>query len=145
MYHMIYDKEERNRVKRAMFTVSLAQSSLTKSLRTRMRTVPSSDPDDNVTPSGENATCVTLSLCSLNVFMLVPSFRRQSRTVLSDDADATYRPSGENDAAFTILSWPSSATTRSPLNELQIFNVESLEPERISFPSPENATTQTGP
>ena len=98
-----------------------------KSLQRRICTVPSSDADTRCSPFAVNMTCVALSLCSLNVLTCVPSAFFHSRTVLSHDAVAMYFPSGDVAAAFTVLSWPSSTSSRSPVNESHTHAVVSLD------------------
>ena len=68
-----------------------------------MCTMPSSEPETRYLPSWVNATCVTLSLCSLNVFTCEPSERFQSLIVLSQLAVAMNSWSGEHVAMFTVL------------------------------------------
>ncbi len=72
------------------------------------RTVPSSEADAIVLPSGEKATAWTESLCPSSVCRCVPVVVSQSRTVPSREADAIVLPSGEKATALTQSLCPSS-------------------------------------
>ncbi len=93
----------------------LIQSAYIRNGTGRMHMVPSSEPEDSVAPSGEKATCVTLSLCSLNLTTHDPSLLFHSRTIPSALPEAMYFPLGENDAEVTAPSCSSKERRCSPL------------------------------
>ena len=107
-----------------------------------INTVLSSAPDESVVPSGENATCLTGSLCSVNVPMHDPSLVLHNRTVVSQDADAMYDPHGEKHAVLTSSECPSSDEIMTPVDAFQIFTVLSHDADS-KLPSGENETSST--
>ncbi len=70
------------------------------------RTVPSSEADAIVLPSGEKATARTQSLCPSSVCRCVPVVVSQSRTVPSCEADAIVLPVGREGDCVDPIAMP---------------------------------------
>ena len=108
-----------------------------------MTTVPLYAPDESVFPSGENATCFTQCLCSVNVLMHDQSLILHNRTVVSQDADAMYDPHGEKHAVLIALECSLSDEIMTPVDASQIFTVLSPDADSTKLPSGENETSST--
>src|SRR2546421_7150121 len=104
-----------------------------------MRTVLSLEADASVCPSGDQATLLMLSWCSVNVYIScsVSGFQRQ--IVASSDPEARVRPSGDQAILLTSLAcWVSvESTVLEPTSHNRID--PSSDPEARTLPSGDQA------
>ena len=103
--------------------------------------VLSSDPEDSIVPSGENATERTSSVCPSSVVVFSVAISH-STTVPSPDPEASIVPSGENATDKTFPLRASNVSVFCPVAVFQSLIVLSKDPE-ASTPWRENATELT--